>query len=311
MKEEHQDIYSACTLCPRSCGVNRMLSKGWCACLSEPRVAWTGLHKGEEAPVSGENGSGMFFFVGCTLGCSICQNIDISTRSSYEELGEAFTPLALAEKMLILQGEGAETISFVTGEHFAVSIVEAIILARRSGLSIPTVFNTSGFMAKETIDLLLPVIDIWLWDTKTLSSSLAREYFGSESYPEVEDKALRYLLSKLGEEDLALEEGRGVIVRHLVLPGHIKESIEVIEHFARNYKDKCYFSLMYQFIPPENACDELKKRLTPADVEVLEDALFLGEIEKGFVQELDENEEVWRPNFRRSNPFPENFARTV
>lgn len=304
-------LYENCTLCPHSCSVNRSQAFGFCKESSASNIVWIGLHKGEEAPISGENGSGMLFFRGCTLQCPTCQNIQISSNREKESLGRNYTIDQIAEKMLLLQNAGAATISFVTAEHFAPTVVETVKLARDQGLKIPTVFNTSGFMTVDTIKLLLPVIDIWLWDTKTLSPDIAERYFGSKAYPEVEEEGLSYLTSCIDSENLDSDFPKGIIVRHLVLPGHIEESKAVIRNFAEKYKDKCYFSLMYQFIPPENAKGELLASITKADTEELEDLLFSLDIENGFIQELSPNEELWRPNFSKRNPFPKDFAKTI
>lgn len=304
-------LYEKCTLCPHHCGVNRNEKFGFCKEGAVPNIVWTGLHKGEEAPVSGEHGSGMLFFRGCTLGCPTCQNIQISSNNGKSTLGTDYSIDGMARKMLSLQKSKAATISFVTAEHFAPSLVEAIKKARSMGLTIPTVFNTSGFMTCDTIDLLLPYIDIWLWDTKTLSSSVAKKYFGSKEYPGVEEASLSYLCSKVNSDEMESSYPKGIIVRHLVLPSHLEESKAVIRNFGEKYKDKCYFSLMYQFIPPTNADGDLLKPITKEDTEELEDLLFSLNIENGFIQELSENEEVWRPDFTRDNPFPSNFAKPI
>ena len=302
------DYYSSCTLCPRKCKVNRHSTFGFCREGATPTIAWYGLHKGEEYPISGEHGSGMLFFKGCSLGCSICQNNQISINSRSFTNYKLSSVEEMADMMINAQNQKAASISFVTAEHFAPHVVGAISTAREKGLVIPTVFNTSGFINKSTIDMLIPYIDIWLWDTKTLSPLVAKKYFGSELYPHSEEESLEYLCSLTDKSDMECKSPHGIIVRHLVLPHCIKESEEVIKNFAEKYKDKCYFSLMYQFIPPQNASEELKKRLTKEDAEYLENVLFENGIENGFIQELDNNEEIWRPDFNRSNPFPDGFA---
>lgn len=303
-----RDYYSSCTLCPRECGANRYSICGFCKEGAVPTIAWYGLHKGEEYPISGKTGSGMFFFKGCSLGCSTCQNSQISINNKTYNNYKTVSVKEMADMMINAQSKNATSISFVTAEHFAPHVVSAISVAKQKGLHIPTVFNTSGFMKRQMIDMLAPYIDIWLWDTKTLSSNIAKKYFGSELYPQYEEDALSYLCSITGQSDMESSFPHGIIVRHLVLPGYIKESEDVIRNFAGKYKDKCYFSLMYQFIPPKNAENELKVRITKKDAEKLEDILFEEGIENGFIQEIDDNEEIWRPDFTRSNPFPDGFA---
>ena len=293
------DKYLNCHLCPRECGVNRVLKKGYCGEPDTPHVAWIGLHKGEEEPVSGENGSGMFFFTGCTLGCPTCQNIQISNSFRDKTLGKFLSSDEIAKYMLLLEKKGANTISFVTAEHFAPSVAESVKIARSNGLKIKTVFNTSGFMKRSTIEFLLPYVDIWLWDMKTLSPFIAKSYFGLENYPKVEEEGIKVLVNNNAD----------VIVRHLVLPSFIKESIDVIKHFGKNYKNNCAFSLMYQFIPPKSTTDKkILKKLTPTDIEFLENTVFDEGIENGYIQEMSENEEIWQPDFKKSNPFPDGFA---
>lgn len=208
----------------------------------------------------------------------------------------------MADVMLTLQNNGAATISFVTAEHFAPSVIKSIIIAREKGLKLKTVFNTSGYMKRDTIKLLNPYIDIWLWDMKTLSPLIAEKYFGFKNYPEIEEEGIRCLQALKAD----------AIVRHLVIPAFIDESIDVINHFDAHYKDSFAFSLMYQFLPPKDTRDEaLLKPLTNDDLERIKDALYSTEIENGFEQDPDPNEEQWRPNFKNLNPFPESFARAI
>lgn len=305
------EFYKNCTLCPHKCNVDRNKEFGFCKESSTPIIVWCGLHKGEEAPISGEKGSGMLFFRGCTLGCPTCQNIQISDSTKKDDFGHPYTIEEMSRAMLSLQKMGASTISFVTSEHFVPSCIAAIKMARENGLFLPTVFNTSGFMTKDTVKLLLPYIDIWLWDTKTLSSSLSKKYFGSEKYPAVEEEALEFLCENVNSDLLSAPYPKGIIVRHLVLPSHIEESKEVIRNFAHRYKDKCYFSLMYQFISSDDMPNELKVKLTKKDTEELENLLFSLDIENGFIQELSDEEEIWRPNFKNKNPFPSSFATSL
>lgn len=311
MESEFLSPYEHCTLCPRSCGINRKEKRGFCEEGDVPYIVWAGLHKGEEGPISGENGSGMLFFRGCSLGCSTCQNKQISSQSEKNSFGRPYTIEKIVSTMLSLQKMGATTISFVTAEHFAPSVALAIRKAREQGLTIPTVFNTSGFISENTIKILLPYIDIWLWDTKTLSSKVASKYFGTASYPSEEEKSLSFLTSVVDSSKMESTYPRGIIVRHLVLPSHISESKEVIKNFALKYKDKCYFSLMYQFIPMDTKDEALLKKLTEEEVESLENLLYSYDIENGFVQELSETEEDWRPDFKRPNPFPSSFAKPL
>ena len=296
--------YRDCRLCPRLCDVDRTAGEtGFCGETAEIRLAVATLHRGEEPPLTGEAGSGALFFSGCPLGCRDCQNCQLSRG----ELGGRISATELAEIMLACQSAGAVNINLVTGTHFAPSIVEAVAQARSAGLTIPTVWNSSGFELPATLSLLDPSIDIYLTDIKTLSPSLSRRLTGREDYPELAREAAMLMLEGRDLHYRGDILQRGVIVRHLVVPGAVEESLAVIDWFGREIGDRALFSLMTQFIDPASAA---VPAIDERDFERLLKALDAAGIEEGFMQEPTE-ESDWLPDFRRANPFPAGFSRVV
>lgn len=286
------------------CAVDREAGRvGFCGETSSIRLALATLHRGEEPPLSGPKGSGAFFFTGCTLGCRDCQNCQLSRG----ELGRRVSVAELAEIMLACQAAGAANINLVTGTHFAPSIVAAVAEARGGGLTIPTVWNSSGFELPATLELLDEAIDIYLTDIKTLSSVLSLRLTGRRDYPDLIGAALPLMLQGRALSYRGDLLQRGVIVRHLLVPGALEESLEVIDWFGREIGDGALFSLMSQFIDPETKRIPV---LEEAEYQRLLEALDAAGIEEGFMQEATE-ESDWLPDFSRNNPFPEEFSTVV
>ena len=302
MEEQIRSPYECCTLCPNMCRVDRTHGqKGRCAQLSSVRVAWSGLHRGEEPPVSGEKGSGMIFFCGCPLHCQYCQNYQIS-RGGWE--GVELTVNELSALMLELQSFGAASINLVTGTHFIPSIIEAVSEARREGLKIPIVWNSSGYENVEALKLIDPLIDLYLIDVKTLSPDVSARFCGLESYSRAIVPVMKFLRRRHPSTDL--EHGlKGALVRHLVFPGTLDATVDFLHWYADNFKDNFLLSLMVQFVPPED--DPGFPKMTQAEYDRLLDLLDELGID-GFVQEMSDNEILWIPDFRRDQPFPEGFA---
>ena len=276
------DSYEACELCPRRCGAHRIAgARGLCGCRATPRVARAALHYWEEPPISGEAGSGAIFFSGCTLRCVFCQNHEISSGG----FGHDVSVARLAQMMLELQGKGALNINLVTPMHFAPQVRDAILMARAAGLAIPTVCNTGGYELPETIRAMADVIDVWLPDFKYVSGELARRLSGAADYPEVAEAALREMLASVCEAGgpASGEDGRmlrGIIVRHLVLPGHADDSIAVLDRVWDIAGNDVDISVMNQYTPNE-ACrrhgGELSRAVTDEEYEfVLDHADDLG-----------------------------------
>ena len=250
-----QDAYEACRLCPRRCGARRAAGlPGRCGMSSELRVARSALHLWEEPPISGEAGSGAIFFSGCPLRCVFCQNHEISS----EGFGLPVTTARLAEMMLELQGQGALNINLVTPLHFAPHVRDAVGMAREAGLALPIVCNTSGYELAEVVRSLADVVDVWLTDFKYADGALAGTLSAAPDYPEVAAEALAAMVDSVraaGGRSLG-EDGsmrRGVIVRHLVLPGHADDSCAVLDRVWEIAGNEADLSVMNQYTPNE-AC---------------------------------------------------------
>jgi len=306
--------YARCLLCPRACGTDRLGSgRGFCREGTALRAAWAGLHFGEEPPVTGRGGSGTIFFTGCTLKCRYCQNDQLS-RSG---LGAKLDPEQLARLMLRLQGEGAENINLVTGSHFAPGIVEAARLAGAWGLAIPLLWNSSGYESRTALELLAPWIQIWLPDCKTLDPELARSLMSAADYPQVAREALAFMVEARPLQWEGERLRQGVIVRHLVLPGHPLSTREVLAWFRERLYGKALLSLMVQYTPNRRALElaEAREAGPSSRVSAAEYDQVLGwieelGIEEGFIQEPEPGSE-WLPDFSRPDPFPEGQARAV
>lgn len=293
---------SKCTLCPRQCGADREAGElGYCQMGGEIRVARAALHPFEEPPISGSRGSGTVFFCGCSLRCVFCQNKVISRA---ETEGRAVTPCELSEIFLRLQDEGAHNVNLVTPTHFLPGIREALLLAKNS-LRIPVVYNTSGYERVEILQTLEGLVDVYLPDMKYASSELAARYSAAPDYPEVAIKAICEMYRQTGavifDEDRLLR--RGVVVRHLVLPGSREDSVKVLELLAKHLPtDGILISLMSQYTPEFAAdCDfpPLKRRLTTFEYQtVVKAAERLGL--DGFIQQRSSASAAYTPDFKNS-----------
>jgi putative pyruvate formate lyase activating enzyme len=273
-------------------------------------VAWAGLHFGEEPPLTGSGGSGTIFFAGCTLKCRYCQNDQLSRLG----LGRELRAEELAHLMLALQREGAENINLVTGSHFTPVIGEAAARARWEGLSIPMLWNSSGYESPATLQLLAPWIDVYLPDCKTLDPELSRRFMGAPDYPRVVQEALPAMAEArpLRWEGERLRQG--VIVRHLVLPGQPESTREVLAWFSERLYAKALLSVMVQYTPNPRSV-EAEGRVPVRRVSEAEYGQILGwleelGIEEGFIQEPEPDSD-WLPDFTRRNPFPEAQARPL
>ena len=286
-----------CNLCPRGCGVDRSVRKGVCGCGNTMRVARAALHMWEEPCLSGERGSGAVFFAGCPLHCIFCQNAAISGGDT----GRAYTPEELAREMLRLQEEGAANINLVTAGQWALPVKETIAIAKKKGLRLPILWNSSGYESEETLRLLAEDIDIYLPDLKYVSSDLARDFSHAPDYPEVAKKAIARMVEAAGEPAFDADGymTRGVIVRHLVLPGHRDESCRVVKYLYETYGDSIFQSIMNQYTPParELPYRELNRKLTRYEYDqVVEYARSLG-VENAYIQVGGTASESFIPEF--------------
>ena len=293
------ELYKSCRLCPRECRIDRTNGKtGFCGADSRVKIARAALHFWEEPCISGESGSGTVFFSHCTLACVYCQNYKISTRNH----GKYVTKAELAEIFLHLQSEGALNINLVTPTHYAPSIIEAIKLARKNGLTLPILYNTSGYESVETLELLRGYVDIFLPDFKYFSGELAKKYSGTKDYPEAAKNAIDKMFSIVGKCEFD-DDGiikKGVIVRHLMLPSHEDDSKKILEYLYKTYQDDIYLSIMSQYTPTKTLPKEFSELSVPIDMQiydkVLDFALELG-IENAFIQDGESVSESFIPEF--------------
>lgn len=287
-----------CILCPRECKVNRAAGKkGYCKTSGELLVARAALHFWEEPCISGTKGSGAVFFSGCPLGCVFCQNQNISGGKA----GKSITTDRLAAIFLALQEQGAHNINLVTPTHYTLHIIEALEKAKEKGLKLPIVYNCGGYEKVETLKQLRGLIDIYLPDLKYKSRLMAQKYAHAENYFEVAAAAIEEMFQQVGEP-LLDETGllkRGVMVRHLALPGFTKDSKEIIAYLHENYGDKIYMSVMNQYTPLKGveAYPELNRRLSEKQYDKLTDYMIGLGIEKAFIQEGGTAEESFIPEF--------------
>lgn len=295
--------YTECILCPNKCRVNRYEKKGICLQSDKVRIAWSGLHRGEEPPVTGEHGSGMIFFTGCPLHCRYCQNIQIS-GSDGEDYGIEVTVDELSGIMLALQEMKATTLNLVTGTHFIPSIMEALSIARSKGLTIPMVWNSSGYESIEGLQLIDEYVDLYLLDCKSIKRKVSSVFCGRASYADNIIPVMDYIKERHPVTDL--DRLNGTLLRHLVFPGTLNATKDFLKLFAERYKDSFILSLMVQFVPPKEdpgfvgINDEEYDEL----VELLEE---LG-IDDGFMQEKGDDDILWIPDFHDDVPFPASFA---
>lgn len=295
--------YDNCKLCHRACGVNRSVSAGYCGMTDRIVAARAALHYWEEPCICGERGSGAVFFSGCGLRCIYCQNHDIALGNT----GKAIDTARLAEIFLELQAKGAVNINLVTPTHFVPSILPALDRARREGLTLPIVYNTGNYETLDTLKSLEGYVDIYLPDFKYWDDALAVRYSNAPGYAvhagenlaEMFRQVGRPVMDGLAESETSLMT-RGIIVRHLALPGALKDSRQILRYLYETYGDAIYLSIMNQYTPlPQNlsAHPELNRRITDAEYDALIDyAIDLG-IENAYIQEGETAAESFIPAF--------------
>ena len=291
-------MMSACTLCPRECHVDRSSGKkGFCGMDGTIYLARAALHMWEEPCISGTKGSGAVFFSGCGLRCCFCQNHDIAIGSR----GRAVSVERLGEIFLELKEKGAANINLVTGAHYVPQIIEALDMARRKGLDIPVVYNSSGYEKTETLKLLEGYVDIYLPDLKYLDPELAQKFSYAPDYVQAAKAAIREMVRQAGKCEFG-EDGyirKGTIVRHLILPGHTGNSIKALRYLHETYGEDIYISIMNQYTPVRKFVEfkELNRKVTKREYEkVLDAAVDMG-IQNGFIQEGETASESFIPDF--------------
>ena len=302
--------YESCRLCGRSCGVDRRNTIAWCGQKDTIRMAWAGLHFGEEPPVTGEGGSGTLFFSGCTLGCPFCQNWQISRHGMGKDIStEEFVAICR-----VLKDAGAENLNLVTPSHFIPGLAELLPLLKSEGVDLPVVWNSSGQEAPEALEAVAGDIDIFLPDLKTLDHRVAREYYRFEAYPAIAEPAIKKMILS---RPLVLDEKgvmkKGVLLRHLILPGEIESTRQVLEWFARNGKDRALLSLMSQYTPvptPDFPHVRPDRYLSEEEYEQVLEGLQEYDLEDGFIQELITGDD-WLPDFNKPRPFSSELSKAL
>lgn len=309
--DNYMELYKNCKLCPRECGVNRNIQKGACNSLDKCKIVRAALHFWEEPCISGaidmiKRGSGTIFFEGCSLGCVFCQNYEISDGKS--EYGAEVSVDRLVEIFFELKEKGAYNINFVTPTHFMPHIKMAIIKAKEQGFDLPFIYNTSGYEKVECIKELDGLIDVYLPDMKYAEETMEEKniaftYSKAKDYFERSKEAIAEMYRQVGGPQFD-ENGmikKGVVVRHLILPNHTKNSMKVIEYLYNTYKDDIYISIMNQYTPVKTPRMEvypkLQRTITKREYDkVVDYALELG-VMNAFVQEGETCKESFIPDF--------------
>ena len=288
--KDAEQILQSCRLCPHQCGVNRIAGeKGLCRSTAQVIVSSYNAHFGEEPPISGIHGSGTIFFTNCTLRCVYCQNYPISQLGN----GNPVSISQLSKMMLDLQKRGCHNINLVTPTHFVPQIIVALGLASQGGLSIPIVYNTSGYESLTTLKLLDGIVDIYMPDAKYADNILARKYSGAKNYFTVLKDVLREMHRQVG--DLKLDGTgialSGLLIRHLVLPNNIAGTEQILPWIAKNISKKTYISLMAQYFPTFRAAGyfQLSRPITRKEYQEAKSILEQCGFENGWLQQNKNN----------------------
>ena len=287
-----------CEICPFRCKVNRLSGQvGRCGCGDKIRVAKYQLHYFEEPCISGKSGSGTVFFSNCNFKCIFCQNYKISQEGK----GNEVTIEELADIFLKLQKEGANNINLVTPTMYTYQIIEAIKIARMKGLNLPIIYNSNGYENVETLRDLRGYVDVYLPDLKYYADELAVKYSKAPNYFRIATKAILKMIDQVGLPEFD-ENGmikKGVIIRHLVLPGHIQNSKHILKWLKENVEGNAYVSVMAQYFPTYKAKEDeyLNRKLTRKEYSEIEQYLYLLDIQNGYMQELGKHEEEYVPDF--------------
>lgn len=295
---KNMNKYKNCLLCPRKCGINRSTGQtGVCGVSSEIKVARAALHYWEEPCISGKRGSGAVFFSGCSLHCVFCQNREISDGKE----GKVISKERLSDIFIELAGKGANNINLVTPGQYIPDIVWAVNDAKSRGMKLPIVYNTSGYENVTELKLLEGIVDVYLPDFKYMDSTLSAMYSRAKDYPSVAKQALSEMVRQ--QPDVVIDDAtgliqKGVIVRQLLLPGHVNDAKAVLKYLYDTYHDHVYISMMSQFTPIAlKDYPEINRTVTRREYERLVDyALEIG-ITNAFIQEGDVAKDSFIPAF--------------
>lgn len=295
---KNMNKYENCLLCPRKCGINRSTGQtGVCGVSSEIKVARAALHYWEEPCISGKRGSGAVFFSGCSLHCVFCQNREISDGKA----GKVISKERLSDIFMELADKGANNINLVTPRQYIPDIVWAVNDAKSRGMKLPIIYNTSGYENVTELKLLEGIVDVYLPDFKYMDSTLSARYSRAKDYPSVAKQALSEMVRQ--QPDVVIDDAtgliqKGVIVRQLLLPGHVNDAKAVLKYLYDTYHDHVYISMMSQFTPIAlKDYPEINRTVTRREYERLVDyALEIG-ITNAFIQEGDVAKDSFIPAF--------------
>ena len=319
------NAYTSCTLCPRCCSVNRTAGQtGFCKETADLKIASACLHFGEEPPLTGRGGSGTIFISGCNLGCGFCQNYQISR----EGMGRIVDCEEFCRICSALETAGAENINIVTGSHAIPAIASFLEQAKKEGLGIPVCWNSSAYESVDAVDMLAPVTDIWLPDLKAFGSAMSETLLGAGDYARTAKKAIQRMieLAPLRFEPVTTRRPQsaentesaekmvsGVIVRHLIMPGCLDNTVKVLDWLKEHADGKACISLMSQYTPvvkngtQRNFPDRFINR---DEFEYIKQLIHDYDFDYLFYQEL-ENDDSWLPDFNRVQPFSNSLATPV
>ena len=290
--------YENCLLCPRKCGINRSTGQtGVCGVSAEIRVARAALHYWEEPCISGEKGSGAVFFSGCSLHCVFCQNREISDGKA----GKVISKERLSDIFLELKAKGANNINLVTPGQYIPDIVWAVSDARHRGMELPIVYNTSGYEEADELRQLEGIVDVYLPDFKYMDSALSAKYSRAKDYPSVAKQALSEMVRQ--QPDVVIDDAtgliqKGVIVRQLLLPGHVNDAKAILKYLHDTYQNSIYISMMSQFTPIAlKDYPEINRTVTGREYERLIDYAIKIGITNAFIQEGDVAKDSFIPAF--------------
>lgn len=287
-----------CTICPHMCKINRLNQNiGKCKCDNRIKIALSSLHHFEEPCISGSSGSGTIFFSNCNLNCIYCQNYKISQEGN----GTYITIDELADLFLQHQSNGAHNINLVTPTSYVYQIIEALKIAKSKDLNIPIIYNTNSFENISTLKSLEGYIDVYLPDLKYYSNELSKKYSNVDNYFTVATKAILEMINQVGfpkfDENGIIQ--KGVIIRHLILPGHIQNSKHILKWLKNNIDGKAYVSIMAQYFPTFKAKDDniINRKLNKKEYKEIENFLYTLDLKNGYIQELGQHEEEYVPHF--------------
>ena len=291
-----------CMICPRNCKVNRLNGqKGYCRSSDKMKIALASVHKFEEPCISGTEGSGTIFFSNCNLKCIYCQNHDISQ----ENVGKEVSVERLAQIMLEQQNRNVNNINLVTPTMYVYQIIDSIKIAKENGLKIPIIYNSNGYENIDTIKMLNGYIDVYLPDLKYYLDEVAIKYSEAPNYFNIATKAIKEMYNQVGTVKFD-ERGiiqKGVIIRHLILPNHIKNTKNILKWIKDNFDDKVFVSIMAQYFPTYKAKDDdlINRKLSIREYREIENYIYSLELKNGYMQELGKHEEEYVPKFDLSN----------